>query len=98
MGSDFTMFGGSIVGVQRELTPHTRIVQDWRFSNWEEGLYSKVVIDIEELQAGTTNVTMTQTGVPHEDKYGHHNVVETTENGWRNLILRRIKTVFGYGA
>lgn len=42
VGSDFAMFGGSIVGVQRELAPSSRIVQDWRFNSWEQGLFSKV--------------------------------------------------------
>lgn len=40
---------------------------------------------------------MTQSDVPEEDKYGNENVLETTETGWRNQILKRIKVVYGYG-
>lgn len=39
----------------------------------------------------TANITQ------HKTSGCLQNVVETTENGWRNLILHRIKAVFGYG-
>ena len=57
----------------------------------------QVVIDIEEPEPGHTKVKLTQTGVPHEDKFGNHTVADTTEHGWRNLIFYKIKAVFGYG-
>lgn len=41
VGGEFKMFGGSIEGVQRELQPGKLIVQDWRFTTWPDGLYSK---------------------------------------------------------
>jgi hypothetical protein len=34
------MFGGSIEGVHRELVPGKRIVQDWRFTSWPDGVSS----------------------------------------------------------
>lgn len=36
------MFGSSIEGVQKELLPGKRIVQDLRFDTWPDGHYSKV--------------------------------------------------------
>jgi activator of HSP90 ATPase len=56
-----------------------------------------VVIEIAEQEPGHTVVTLTQTGVPDEDKFGNHDVVNTTEQGWRNLIFHRIRAVFGFG-
>jgi hypothetical protein len=56
-----------------------------------------VVIEIAEPEPGHTVVTLTQTGVPDEDKFGNHDVVNTTEQGWRNLIFHRIRAVFGFG-
>lgn len=41
VGGEFKMFGGSIEGVQRMLEPGKLIVQDWRFTTWPDGLYSK---------------------------------------------------------
>jgi hypothetical protein len=57
----------------------------------------QVAIDINEPEPGHTEVSLTQTGIPDEDKFGNHNVVQTTEHGWRNLIFQRIRSVFGYG-
>lgn len=37
-----------------------------------------------------------QTGIPYEDKFGNHDLQVTTENGWKNMIFNRIRTVFGF--
>lgn len=57
----------------------------------------QVDIKLEESEPGTTILTLHHTGVPHEDKYGNSDVESTTRNGWQQLILHRIKAVFGYG-
>jgi hypothetical protein len=57
----------------------------------------QVTLDIDEPEPGHTNVTMTQEGIPDEDKFGNHDVVGTTEKGWQQLIFFKIKAVFGYG-
>jgi activator of HSP90 ATPase len=41
-GGEFSMFGGSVHGVQRKLVPGKRIVQDWRFNTWPDGTFSQV--------------------------------------------------------
>jgi activator of HSP90 ATPase len=38
----FSMFGGSIEGIHRELVPGKKIVQDWRFTTWPDNVYSLV--------------------------------------------------------
>lgn len=57
----------------------------------------QVDIKLEEPEQGTTILTLHHTGIPHEDKYGNSDVEGTTRNGWQQLILHRIKAVFGYG-
>ena len=57
----------------------------------------QVVINLEEAEQGTTVLRLHHTGIPHEDKYGNSDVEGTTRHGWQNLILHRIKAVFGYG-
>lgn len=37
----FSMFGGSIEGFHRELVSGKKIVQDWRFTTWPDGVFSK---------------------------------------------------------
>jgi len=98
VGGAFSMFGGSVQGVFTELVPGEKICQDWRFSNWEDGYYSKVEITIEEPEPGNTIVVMKQSGIPAEDKFGNHDVVANCENGWKEQLFYRIKAVFGFGA
>ena len=50
-----------------------------------------------ESDRGNTRVSLVQTGVPEEDKFGNGNVYEQTERGWRENIFHRIRTTFGYG-
>ncbi|KAL3150949.1 hypothetical protein ABBQ32_000695 [Trebouxia sp. C0010 RCD-2024] len=97
VGGSFSMFGGSVQGVYRELVPFSNLKLDWRFGNWPDCVMSKVDIKLEEPEQGTTILTLHHTGIPHEDKYGNSDVEGTTRNGWQQLILHRIKAVFGYG-
>lgn len=57
----------------------------------------QVTLTFEEPTEGTTIVTLLQTGIPEDDQFGNHDVIVTTEQGWRNQIFNRIKGVFGYG-
>lgn len=97
-GGDFMLFSGRVTGTNVELKEGERIVQKWRFSDWEDGVFSTVTIDIAEPERGNTRVELTQTGIPLADKFGNETVFETTENGWKNLIWGRIRQCFGYGA
>ncbi|KAL4419782.1 hypothetical protein ABPG75_006880 [Micractinium tetrahymenae] len=96
-GGQFSLYGGSVQGVFRELQQNARIVMDWRFSNWEEGVFSRVELRFEEPDKGNTLVKLKQTGIPDADAFGHHDVVGVTETGWRQQVFDRIRRVFGYG-
>lgn len=76
------MYGGTVAGRFVELQPYSRIKQKWRFSSWEDGYESDVLLSFQEEQKGTTVVTLEQTGLPEEDKYGNHDVVANVERGW----------------
>ena len=41
-GGAFSMFNGTVSGTYREVTSPNRIVQDWRFNHWPDGMLSKV--------------------------------------------------------
>ncbi|KAI7840914.1 hypothetical protein COHA_005346 [Chlorella ohadii] len=90
-GGKFSLYGGSVQGVFREVVPNQRIVMDWRFSNWEDGAYSRVELRFEEPDRGNTIVTLKQTGIPDADRFGHHDVVGTVESGWRQQVFDRIR-------
>ena len=97
-GGRLLMFGSAIEGVYRQVSPPHELSIDWRFSNWEEGVYSKVVISIEEPDKGNVIVHLNQSGIPDADRFGNHDVASVAESGWREQVFGRIRKVFGYGA
>ncbi|RLN05137.1 uncharacterized protein C2845_PM13G19610 [Panicum miliaceum] len=97
VGGEFSLFDGSITGINEELQEGKLIAQKWRFGSWPDGLYSSVRLVFDEPESGVTIIKLKQTDVPEEDKYGNSTVVENTERGWRELIFQRIRGVFGFG-
>ena len=97
VGGRLSLFGGSIEGRFTELVPCERIVMDWRFSSWADGVMSTVVVVLEEKEKGSVTLRLEHAGVPEEDRFGNHDVLKVTEMGWRSQILTRMKQVFGYG-
>ena len=94
----FSMFDGNIHGETIEYVPAERIVQKWRFRNWAASHFSLVTITFRHPEPGNCFVDLVQTNVPETDAFGNESVMDTTENGWKNQIFSRIRTVFGYGA
>ncbi|XP_031498785.1 uncharacterized protein LOC116263262 [Nymphaea colorata] len=97
VGGEFSLFDGSITGINVELQDGKSIVQKWRFGSWPEGIFSMVRLTFEEPEPGLTIIKLVQTDVPEEDRYGNATVVENTERGWRELIFHKIRAVFGFG-
>lgn len=62
-GGAFSIFGGFIVGRQIELVPSQRIVQAWRETSWEPGVYSMVKFELKEHGSGT-RLIFDHTGFP----------------------------------
>ena len=62
-GSPFSLFGGVIVGRHIELVRDRRIVQAWRETIWDPGVYSVVKFDL-RAQAGGTLIVFDHTGFP----------------------------------
>jgi activator of HSP90 ATPase len=96
-GAPFTLFSGNIHGTNEEMEPGARIVQRWRFRNWPDDVFSRVVITLREPEYGTTMLELEQSGVPSRDRFGNETVLDTTESGWKLNFWDRIRKVFGYG-
>jgi activator of HSP90 ATPase len=75
-GGAFSMFGGMIVGRNVELVPNQRIVQAWRPTHWDPGVYSIVRFELKSHGAETMLV-LDHTGFP-EGEFDH------LEWGWHN--------------
>lgn len=62
-GGAFSMFGGMIVGRNVELIPGQRIVQAWRPTHWDSGVYSVVKFELKPQGSGTMLI-LDHTGFP----------------------------------
>ena len=65
-GGSFTMFGGMIVGRNVELIPNQRIVQAWRPTHWDPGVYSIVKFELKPHGSGTMMI-LDHWGFPEGD-------------------------------
>jgi activator of HSP90 ATPase len=75
-GGAFSMFGAMIVGRTIELIPNQRIVQAWRPTHWDQGIYSLVKFELKPQASGAT-VVLDHTGFP-EGKY------DSLYSGWQS--------------
>jgi activator of HSP90 ATPase len=75
-GGAFSMFGGMIVGRNVELVPNQRVVQAWRPTHWDPGVYSIVRFELKPRDSETMLV-LDHTGFP-EGEFDH------LEWGWNN--------------
>ncbi len=74
-GGAFSTFGGLIVGRNVELLPNQRIVQAWRPTHWDPGVYSIVKFELKSRDSETT-VVLDHTGFPESDYDG-------LNSGWK---------------
>lgn len=69
VGGEFSQHDGQIVGRNLELVPGQRIVQTWRFYQWEPGLHSIVRFELSR-DGDNTLVVMDHSGVPDQFEEG----------------------------
>jgi activator of HSP90 ATPase len=85
-GGAFSMFGGQIVGRNVELILNQRIVQAWRPTHWDPGVYSIVEFEFKQQGSGTV-VALGHKGFPEGD-FDH------LEWGWRTHYWEPLKKYF----
>jgi len=76
VGGSFTAYGDYISGTFLEIVPDKKIVQRWRASDWPDGIFSTVTIELRERR-GSTTLHFTQEGVPEE-------LAESVAQGWHD--------------
>jgi activator of HSP90 ATPase len=74
-GGAFSMFGGLIVGRNIELISNQRIVQAWRPTHWDPGVYSLVKFELKP-QGSDTSIVLDHTGFPEGD-------YDSLNTGWK---------------
>lgn len=85
-GGAFSMFGGLIVGRNIELVPNVRIVQAWRPTHWDPGIYSIVRFEIKP-RGSELNLVFDHTGFP-AGEYDH------LDFGWHSHYWEPLKKYF----
>ena len=86
VGGAFRTFGGLIVGRNVELVPNQRIVQAWRPTTWDPGVYSLVKFELKPQASGTL-VVLDHTGFPESDFDG-------LNSGWPKRYWEPLKKFF----
>jgi activator of HSP90 ATPase len=86
-GGAFSMFRGMIVGRNVELIPNARIVQAWRPTHWNPGVYSIVHFELKP-QGGETLLVLDHTGFP-EGEFDH------LTDGWKSHYWEPLKKYLG---
>jgi len=85
-GGAFSTFGGLIVGRNVELVASRRIVQAWRPTHWDAGIYSIVRFELNSHGPQTT-VVLDHTGFP-EGEFDH------LDQGWPLRYWNPMKKFF----
>jgi activator of HSP90 ATPase len=70
-GGSFSTFNGMVVGRNIEMIPGQRIVQAWRPTHWDPGIYSIVKFELKP-QGAETIIVLDHTGFP-EGEFDHLN-------------------------
>jgi len=81
-GGTFSIFGDYIVGRQLELVPNQRIVQAWRETSWDAGIYSIVRFELKSEGSGT-RLIFDHTGFPVGN--GEHLAIGWKAHYWEPL-------------
>ena len=89
-GGKFRCFGGQISGHHIELIPNRKIVQAWRVSNWEEGLYSLVSFSLEE-SGDATIVQLVQRDYPRDAR-------DHLDSGWHKMYWEPLRAYLSRAA
>jgi activator of HSP90 ATPase len=85
-GGSFSLFGGLIVGRNIELIENQRIVQAWRPTHWDSGVYSIVRFELKPRGAEAA-LAFDHTGFP-AGEYDH------LDWGWHNHYWEPLKKFF----
>ena len=87
VGGRFTAGGTYISGYNLELVPGKRIVQAWRASEWPDGAYSILRLEL-RAQGKGTRLTVDHVGIPDRFRDG-------VDDGWHQFYWEPMKTYFG---
>ena len=86
-GGRFTAGDTYISGYNLELVPSRRIIQAWRASEWPEGVYSILSLNLRRKGKGT-ELVVDHVGIPDEFRDG-------VDKGWYDFYWKPMQEYFG---
>jgi len=95
-GGQFSLFDGNIKGEFVSLVPGKRIEQKWRLAEWPDDHYSIVTITLEARSPSVVALSLKQTGIPEEDKFGNRDIAQKVKDGWNKFFFIRLNKMLGY--
>ena len=91
VGARFSVWGGYIAGVHRELVPGERIVQDWSTTEWPEGApVSRLELTLTPVPKGT-ELRMVHSNVPASQ-------ADSYRQGWIDHYWKPLNAYFAVRA
>lgn len=92
----FSLYDGNIEGTFVSLKPNQQIVWKWRSRDWEPSVYSQVTIDLSAPNNSLCRLDLTQSGIPHADKFGTRGQDLRIAEGWKKMMFIRIQQATGW--
>lgn len=96
VGGSFSYFNGGVSGSIVELEPHSKIVEKWRFSQWEEEKFSNLEMFFIPTGSERTKLVVRQSDIPSTDKHGNGNQDQLVLNGWNDRFFVGLEKVLGF--
>jgi activator of HSP90 ATPase len=84
VGDPFSTWGDWATGVNVELVPDKKIVQQWRAADWPEGHHSTITFEFKKEGAGT-RLDFTQTDIPES-------LYDDIAQGWQEWYWEKLAT------
>ena len=96
VGGEFKFFNGGVSGTITKLMPESSITENWRFSQWSEGVFSLLELSFIPLGAQKTRLSVTQSGIPETDAHGNLEQDQLVLSGWKDKFFVGIEKVLGF--
>jgi activator of HSP90 ATPase len=86
VGDPFSTWDDWATGVNVELVPDKKIVQQWRGADWPEGHHSVITLEFKK-EANGTRLDFTQTDIPES-------LYEDVAEGWQDWYWEKLQAYF----
>lgn len=96
IGGDFMMFNGGVTGKITALDQDSKISEDWRFSQWEENVFSRLELSFIPLEENRTKLVVKQSDIPDTDRHGNGEQDRLVLNGWKDKFFMSLEKVIGF--